>query len=424
MADKQREFQRLSAEAGVLGDLLISPEVLPILRGGLTADDFRTETGARLFRAACAIADRGETLDVTTLRAALPDVEDGYFLALMDATPTAAHVEAHVEALRLETVRSGLTEAMDQAKDALLLGRDPREVLETVQARADAIADHMTRQDLVDGLTALSGYWQEIGKKQFLPTGYRAIDDVLGGGFIREGLYILAARPGVGKTMLALQIAEGCGKPVLFVSLEMSLAQLSARRIAAETGINSAAVLTGTLTPEERARISKVIPVLAERPICFNRRPWATVEDIRHMARKVKDLGLVVVDYLGLIRHTEGKTLYEKTTATSNALKRTARSLGVPVLCLAQLNRDSVKDKGAQRPRISDLRDSGAVAQDADGLLLLHNPRQEQEAGNDGFPAPEPLECIIGKNRHGRTGRVTLNFYKTNGRIREVYTRR
>ena len=416
------ERQRLTAEMSVLGDLLISPEVLPILRGGLTAEDFRTETGARLYRAACAMADRGEALDVTTLRAALPDVEDGYFLALMEATPTAAHVEAHVEALRLETVRFGVLGAADRARDELLSGEDPRAVLAGLQVEADAISEHMVRQDLVDGLTAFSDYWQGLGARQLVPTGYRGIDDVLGGGMLREGLYILAARPGVGKTMLALQIAEGCGVPVLFVSLEMSLSQLSARRIAAETGVNSSAVLTGALSDEERALVSRGIPRLSDKPIFFNRRPWAAVEDIRHMARRVKGLGLVVVDYLGLIRHAEGRSLYEKTTATSNALKRMARGLGVPVLCLAQLNRDVVK--AGQPPRISDLRDSGAVEQDADGILLLHNPLQEQEAGERAAHAPEPLECIIGKNRHGRTGRVALNFYKQNGRIREVYTKR
>ncbi|MGI5881381.1 MAG: DnaB-like helicase C-terminal domain-containing protein, partial [Syntrophomonadaceae bacterium] len=173
-------------------------------------------------------------------------------------------------------------------------------------------------------------------------------------------------------------------------------------------------IITGNITQEEYAPIAESCSALSSRPLTINRKPSATVEDISFLAHQVNNLGFIVIDYLGLIRNNYGTKLYEKVTDTSNKLKALARQLGVPILCLAQLNRE-VEGRQSGRPKISDLRDSGAIEQDADGILLLY---RDMDDVPDDYPAD--LTCIIGKNRHGRTGEINLKFFLPTGRIYAV----
>lgn len=256
------------------------------------------------------------------------------------------------------------------------------------------------------------------GYRAFVETGISDLDRILGGGLIREGLYILAARPGCGKTTLAAALAERMlerGRRILFISLEMSRKQLMARRVAADVGRATAAqILRGELSEEERKAVGESLVKLAKRPLFFNRRASLNTSEIQFLAKQNR-ADVVIIDYLGLMKHDAGKSLYERVTGTSNQLKRMARGLETPVLCLAQLNR-GVEGRQNQEPRLSDLRDSGAIEQDADGVLLIHRPAIE-DADEYG---PTPMEVTVAKNRHGRTGKIELNWYMRSGRILEV----
>ena len=189
--------------------------------------------------------------------------------------------------------------------------------------------------------------------------------------------------------------------------------QITAKRVAVHAGLNYEKVLTGELEPSEWKKVTDSCAVLSDYPLTINRKPSATVDEIGFMARRVKNLGFVVIDYLGLIENNNGRSQYEKITDTSKRLKRLALTLGVPILCLAQLNRE-VEGRNTNKPRVSDLRDSGAIEQDADGILLLH---RDLEDASDDPSVPTELTCTIGKNRHGRIGEVKFMFFLSSGRI-------
>jgi replicative DNA helicase len=349
-----------------------------------------------------------------------------FLVQLMEVTPTAANAAEYATLVHEAAIRRAVRDAAQ--------GMIDRAMDETVQT-ADLLSGALEQMQRINvgSVTALASsedaasefltYLDELERGEaaaVVPTGFQRLDKLLGGGMIQSGLYILAARPGVGKTTVGLKVADkvAASMPVLFVSLEMDLPQLTARRLADRTGIRIGKILLeGCVTEDERAKLAAATAEIAATRLFVNRASGASVEEISLFARSIPNLGLIVVDYLGLITNKDRGSLYEKITANSNALKRLARSLKIPVLCLAQLNRQS-EQRPDKTPSMADLRDSGAIEQDADAVILLHRPAiylpQEQK------PKPweaEPLEIIVSKNRHGQTGRVTMNFYGTNGRI-------
>ena len=352
-------------------------------------------------------------------------VEGEYLLQLMQLTPTAANVEAYIEIVREASLGRRLQGLASSAAMQLHEKTPPQEVCTFLQEETEKLASAQTSGDLVSSYDACMdfyNYLSDIGSgkvKPFVRSGYEALDRVLGSGFVNGGLYIIAARPGCGKTTLALQIADKVAKsgmPVMFMTLEMSKEQITAKRIAVEAGIPYDNVFNGKLTPEELSKVTAACSKLSEYPIKINKKPNASVNDISFLAHQVKGLGLIVIDYLGLIQQDKGKSLYEKVTETSNSLKRLARSLNVPIVCLAQLNREC-EGRLDKKPRVSDLRDSGAIEQDADGILLLY---RDMEHPPEEEVMPADLGCIVGKNRHGKTGEVPFLFFLPTGRIYSV----
>jgi replicative DNA helicase len=205
---------------------------------------------------------------------------------------------------------------------------------------------------------------------------------------------------------------------VLFVSLEMSITEISARRVAHKSGVGIGAVLhKPDLTPQQWNDMTTASGILYEHHLTINRCTTASVSEIGIMARSAK-AELVVIDYLGLIRYTGKETnSYERITRISMDLKRLARSLNVPILCLAQLNRQS-ESRLDKKPALSDLRDSGAIEQDADGVLLLNRPALNwDDSQKPKSWESQPFEVYVAKNRHGPIGGVTLNWYASNGRF-------
>ena len=410
-------------EKAVIGALLIDPDsVLPIIRARLTDESFKQSIPRAIFKSAVKLADEGRTVDPVTI-ASESGASSEYLASAMTETPTAANVKAHIDCLIEQNMRVGILELIDDIPSHVK--ESPKELCAYLQDEINRVSSQQTEADIITSSEMCSAFYDKLSKvaagevKPALSTGYPDIDEILGG-MLPEGLYILAARPGGGKTSLGLQIADRVARtdtPTLFVSLEMSNDQLTARRVSVLTGIPLYNIVNAKLEDWDWDKVSDGMDVLSKRPLQLNRRRSASVEDIGFMARQVKGLGFVVIDYLGLIKGNERKSLYEKTTDISNKLKRLAMQLGVPILVLAQLNREVEARGSDSEPRLSDLRDSGAIEQDADGVMLLSGLTQtERENCTDGT-VPAKLTLIIAKNRHGALGRVTLNWYLHNGRI-------
>lgn len=415
--------QGISPDVSLAGSILIDPRCLDEVRRTITPEMFGDRRCRAIYEAACELSDEGATADPVTIRSRAAEWDDAFSQQAMEITLTAANVGAYCEALHTEFLRRELLAGIQERADALLAGHDPLGEATELLRLTERIAEGSYDAGVVSAREAAAELLEDLdrvdeGYRAFVETGISDLDRILGGGLIREGLYILAARPGCGKTTLAAALAERMlerGRRILFISLEMSRKQLMARRVAADVGRATAAqILRGELSEEERKAVGESLVKLAKRPLFFNRRASLNTSEIQFLAKQNR-ADVVIIDYLGLMKHDAGKSLYERVTGTSNQLKRMARGLETPVLCLAQLNR-GVEGRQNQEPRLSDLRDSGAIEQDADGVLLIHRPAIE-DADEYG---PTPMEVTVAKNRHGRTGKIELNWYMRSGRILEV----
>lgn len=415
--------QGISPDVSLAGSILIDPRCLDEVRRTITPEMFGDRRCRAIYEAACELSDEGATVDPVTIRSRAAEWDDAFSQQSMEITLTAANVGAYCEALHTEFLRRELLAGIQERADALLAGHDPLGEATELLTLTERIAEGSYDAGVVSAREAAAELLEDLdrvdeGYRAFVETGISDLDRILGGGLIREGLYILAARPGCGKTTLAAALAERMlerGRRILFISLEMSRKQLMARRVAADVGRATAAqILRGELSEEERKAVGESLVKLAKRPLFFNRRASLNTSEIQFLAKQNR-ADVVIIDYLGLMKHDAGKSLYERVTGTSNQLKRMARGLETPVLCLAQLNR-GVEGRQNQEPRLSDLRDSGAIEQDADGVLLIHRPAIE-DADEYG---PTPMEVTVAKNRHGRTGKIELNWYMRSGRILEV----
>ena len=400
------------------------------MRPLVSRDDFTLAAERAIFEAACRLEDEGKPADVVTIledaRKHGADVSDRYAAELLQITPTAAHAEAYARQVHEEAVRRRLAAVGETLLEDAQDQQKPTAGVIAVTMQALENADTAPQTAMLSTSDALSGFLDyrerlEAGQAVTVSTGYPGLDKLLGGGMLHQGLYILAARPGCGKTTLGLKLAEQAAKSgaCLFFSLEMSLEQITARRIAAESGLSIGQLMTGqSLSDDEQAKLANAASVLSTHDFRLNRAPGASVADIAQAAHLTKNLRLVVVDYLGLVRSDErGLSIYERVTKNSAALKALARSLDVPVLCLCQLNR-AAEQRADKTPSMADLRDSGAIEQDADAVILLHRPGM-YEPGEVKPWESQTLTAIVAKNRHGATGKLNFDFWGSSGIIRE-----
>ena len=415
----------MDSEIAVVGSILMEPSCLEEVRKNVKEDAFLLEHCREAFRIACDLADAGETIDPVTILAKAKTFDRNFVIQAMEVTPTAVNAGKYAQLVTQEALRRAYMAKLEQALSDLAAGQAPTHVAAELQGISEGIADQALEGNVVDAKAAVGELFEDIlriesGYRPFLPTGYRPLDGILGGGLLREGMYVLAARPGCGKTTFAVNIAQRMlqkGTRVLFVSLEMSRQQLTARLAACLVKtLTATQILTANYpkTPDLVDAVTDALTQISRYPLYFNRRSSLDVREIQFLAKQTK-AQVVIIDYLGLMQHGEGKSLYEKVTATSNQIKRMARTLGIPVLCLAQLNR-AVETRKNDPPRLSDLRDSGAIEQDADAVLLIHTYNQTSDTPDH---APTQLELRIEKNRHGRTGKAEFSWYKRNGRILE-----
>lgn len=408
------------SELAILGCCLLDPQ----LARGLNAAWFYNREAQILAGHLRALADGGEAFDSVSVVPALRElgVEDPIMLGSQclefGVGPSFFTIHAAIlsdfarKRRLLEITATGTSDAMS----AITSGND---ILGDLERAARAIRDELPEDTEEQGLPEiLSGLTHEyeaasLGKgPQGVTTGFNRLDEILGP-MLPGQLHILAARPGCGKTSLALGIADHVSismqRPVGFVSLEMSRSELVHRLLCSRARVDGAALRQGRLDERMMARMAAANAVLARAPIHIEDRAvtLSAVSGIARRWRMDRGIELLCVDYLGLLRSGErSKSRYEETTIVSNAVKRLALDLEVPVLCLAQLNRAS--DTEDRPPRLSDLRDSGAIEQDADTVLLL-----EPAEGDS-------VHVVVGKNRSGRVGRATLRFEKAFTRFYEA----
>lgn len=415
----------MEAESAVCGSILLDASCLGVIMEHISADDFALEANRAIFSAAVELDKAGETVDPVTIRNLAGDIASrDYMFELIQYTGTAANAEVYAIETRRASMRRSLRSLAETIANSTGVSDDPREVIANAQRALEAIEEQDTGRELSTSADTMLAYYAhreavDSGKGGFVPTGVKTLDWMLGGGMLNTGFYILAARPGMGKTTLALSIADYVAAnigPVLYVSLEMDEEQMAGKRIARAAGIGYDALMMGKLSDDERKRSAEHSAKLAAVPLYMNKKASATIDDISNMARKVKDLQLLVIDYFGLIRSTEKRgARYELYTGISGEIKSLARKLKKPILCLAQLNREN-NDRKDKRPQLSDLRDTGALEQDADGVIFLHCPSYYSQEKPDPW-GPDPMEIILAKNRHARTGTCEAAFYRAVGRI-------
>lgn len=422
----------LEAENSVLGSILLDASVFPGVREALTAEDFSNTVNKAIYKAAEGLFNAGKVVDPVSIKRAAEAILGGsedvnlndYMLQLLEITPTAANVSEYVKLARDASMRRQLIEIARKIEMYVESYSPPREVIASAQKALQGIESNERNQETIsfsDALTDFLVLQDEIqtGVCLFIKTEYKYIDRVLGGGLLNSGFYLLAGRPGMGKTTLGLNIVRKVAKkglPVLFVSLEMSKEQITQKLLALETGL-STQELVGKMDAQAVDRVTEAATQIHGLPLTLNRKPGATVSDIANMARAVKGLAMICVDYVGLIEPDNKQAKrYEGVSQVSRDLKQLALRLNIPILGLAQLSRE-VTGRTDKRPVISDLRDSGGLEQDADGIILLHRPDYYDPEYKHDPVTPVILEATIGKNRHGPTGKVTLDYYLTNGRI-------
>lgn len=411
------------AEQSVIGSILVEPNCLPKVRAVLSADDFQIEPLRTMFIAACKIADNGGTVDPVTIRDAA-GAETKTMATILDLTPTAANVMAYAELAHKNATLAKLVALGEQLQmESIACAADPTAILVECRAKLDALSGGHGQaiSSSADTLSNFMLYRQDVasGTLRTLKTGFPSIDGILGG-LASGGLYIIAARPGIGKSALSLALADMLAKErrVLFVSLEMSCHELNARRIASITGIGYNQLLFGSHADEtEWNAVALAGSELSKRNLFFSTATSATVAEVGLWAQRVK-AEVAFVDYLGLLKpESKRATEYERVTEISGALKQTARRLNIPVLSLCQLNRGTATEAD-HRPSLTHLRSSGALEQDADGVLLLHRPDYYAPQSERCRPwEPQQFEISVAKNRHGATGTATLNWYAATNRF-------
>lgn len=414
----------LTAENSVIGACLADPVLWHMVLDQLHRDDLYSDFNRKAYDVARRFDLEGKEPPLAT-DIADAGVDRSILFGCMEVSCAARDLDRSIELVKKEARRRALVTIGRALEDGALDGDEPEALIAETEKRISALDERDSGQ-LMTGLDIAAAFYDfrdQISGK-IIKTGLKPIDDTLGGGMLPGGFYILAARPGCGKTALALQIADGVAKSgaVLFVTLEMDVSQLQARRLSRRTGISSTRLLLDeNLSAEEWQRVKAANVELSHLPLYANKREGCTVLDVRTMARHVKGLRLIVVDYLGLLRPERSRSSrYEEITAISNSLKNLARSLKVPVLCLAQLNRAS-EQRADKKPGLADLRDSGAIEQDADAVLLMHRPDMyDDETGHEDLAY---VSAQIAKNRHAGTASFQLGFNLQIGRFVPVQER-
>lgn len=400
------------AEMALIGSMLIDEDCRAAMLRKMRADDFGSKFCKIAFEVMTAMADEGASIDIVTVSERCEDREymREYLFKACEVTVTTANADEYAKQVKKDAARRRLGAIGDKLAECSPDFRtDAVEGIEALQN----VLDETTSAEVVGAAAWADSFLEEEleiikdPSSAYCATGWADLDKMLGGGLFRAGFYVLGARPGMGKTTVALNIAEQVaskGNPVLVVSLEMNKRQIMCKRLSAWTSIPYRQLISGDLDWTRQIEMEEALETLKKRPLYINNRFGLTVSDISAMVRQVRDCKLLVIDYFGLISvEGDAKGRYEDYTAISGRLKQLACQLNIPILCLAQLNRE-VEKRTKKRPQLADLRDTGAVEQDADGIIFLHREGYYDEDDGGG----SDIELILAKNRHGNTGAVRM----------------
>ncbi len=415
----------LEAEQAVLGSILIDSKCLIDIVGILRPEDFYLQQNREIYETIYTMFNFSQTIDPVTVLDKMrelgvyTDHSRDYIMQLMEITPTAANAVRYANIVREKAMLRGLADASaDISQMVYNQVGSPSEILENAEKKIYALRkgergdslEHIgtTLYRVFDNLAELS---QSDSAIPGLSTGMRDLDVKING-LNKSDLLLLAARPAMGKTAfalnVALNVAKKYNKTVAIFSLEMSREQLAMRLLSIESFVDGQKMATGKLTDEEWTNISRAAGVLSQTDLRVDDNAAITVAEMNAKCRRLDNLGLVVIDYLQLMNgsgYGRGDSRVNIVSEISRSLKIMAKELNVPVVCLSQLSRgpESRTDK---RPMLSDLRESGAIEQDADEVLFLYRDEYYNENSEDKGIA----ECIVSKNRHGEVGTVKLQW--------------
>lgn len=444
--------QNIEAEQSVLGALMLDKDAIIKVADSIRPEDFYRKSHETIFRAMFELYEKQEPIDVLSLSNRLKEKEElenvgglSYLTSLVNAVPTAAHVAHYANIVKEKKIlRDLISASYDIARLGYQESDDVENLLDEVEQKIFSISQQSVQKNfchikpLVEKVGERTMLLSEGGGKimRGVPTGFTSLDNKLSG-LQKSDLIVLAARPSLGKTSLALDIARHVAVkekiPVGIFSLEMSSDQLSDRFVAAHSAVDLWKIRTGLNLKkmEDRdgdsdiKRIIDAINAISEAPIFIDDTPSPDIIQMRTMARRLQSqhgLGLIIVDYLQLMRG-RGRTdnRVEIVSEISRSLKGLARELSVPVLALSQLNR-ATEMRGDQPPRLSDLRESGSIEQDADVVLFIYRPdkAKKSEFDDDNSTTPKHAEIHIAKHRNGPTGKIELTFQEHLASFKEI----
>lgn len=433
--------QDVEAEKAVLGAMLLDKHAVSPAIELLQPDYFYSIANEKIFAAMLELYTRNVEIDVITIREELRRTGhldniggSAYLNELVSSVVSSANVEAHAQIVAekhmlrtlITTMSQNVQKCFDNREDAFgLIDEIERDIFKVSEARLKKSVVPL-QQALVKTMEVLERIHGSKGGVTGVPTGFTDLDGMTGG-LQKSDLIIIAARPSVGKTAFALSLARNAavkyGVPTAVYSLEMSQQQLLIRLLAAEARVDAHALRTGTLPEEKWAQISTRIHKLAPAPIFIDDTPALSVLELRARARRLKsehDLGLIMVDYLQLMQGpARAESREREISMISRSLKILAKELDIPVIALSQLRR-SVEERNDKRPILSDLRESGALEQDADVVIFIHRPELYGiESYPDGESTAGVAEVMISKQRNGPTGDVKLTFVKQYARFED-----
>lgn len=420
MFDRQLPFS-LEAEQATLGSILIDPACLDTIK--ISREDFHLTEHAEIFSAMQKLYIESRSIDIVTLidiltKSGTYDEAGGreYLTIIANAVPTASNVEEYAAIVRDKANLRKIIENAESIAEAAYSG----ESLETVSNMAESSFSGISggheqknflpiQEGILQVYKSLQNLREDPDRYRGISTGYTALDNIIIG-MNRSDLILVGARPSMGKTSFVMNIAANAAaqteKTVCVFSLEMSAEQLINRMLSSEACIPSNAMRTGDISPEQNTALAYAANKLSETKIMIDDTPGISVSQIKSRLRRVKDLGLVVIDYLQLMQSdTVSGNRVQEVGDISRGLKLLAKELDVPVICCAQLSR-SPESRPDKRPMLSDLRESGSIEQDADIVMFLYRDDYYKDEKSDSTTA----EVIIAKNRHGSLDKVKLGW--------------
>jgi len=421
----------LEAEKSVLGAVLIDRDAIIKIVEFLRPEHFYKEAHADVYQAVMNLYEQREPADLITIpnelrqMGALERVGGvGYLTDLVNAVPTSANVEFYARIIKETAIRRGLIKASADINELVFGDLELSDVLDQSEQRLYSVIQDRVYQDFIPIKNTLEVTFERLdelsknkGSLRGVPTGLKSLDRMLSG-LQKENLIILAARPSVGKSSLAVNIgqyaATNKGSGIAIFSLEMSREMLVDRMISSQGGVDNWKISTGNLDEEDFEKYGVAAGELADAPIFIDDTPGMSVLEMRTKARRLmleNKIDLIIVDYLQLIKPPKAESRVQEITMISLALKNLARELKVPVLALSQLSRAVEQRGGDKKPQLSDLRDSGSIEQDADVVMFIYRPEEEDR---------QRAKLYLAKHRNGPTGEIDMFFKAEFTRFYEV----